>query len=730
SMAMISAEETESETAAQTVTEEGDTVTAEVPAEDEKPAEAEKKDIKDDPVYKCLIESGYSPSAIGAIEDVELNGKYFSEPVTSIDLLKKTVVSHLILKDMKDFDLALLKELKYLKILEIKGMVTVKNIEALGELNLSSIKVDSKGSETESFVRKEDVYPYIKVMDITVKKGELKPFSTSPDFYPGYGYENRLDFECEDKSIALLVSDTMAGEHFVPKVSNTVFDGETFVYGYEVGETTYTYKDRNGNIIGKAKIIVEAADDINDPALIKNDIKPVKVLNVSSYEETHMAYVLYDNGSLYTFKDGALEEYQKNIKDAAINGSDIYALSEDGVLYINGKAVNKKSEYTVVSGSKTLKSILCSDGCIRIISDDKEAELALENIKTMDESFGRNHVMSGIVQDEDGITSVVYRALNGKYIKYPLEEKFEPVRISFKNPTLNGGLYYVFTTDKKIYEITGFFPTQNIPGFDTLADTEVSVDVKLFAEDVEDMYDSEYITSDGITHSTYAGESAYDEDYILLNDMIDLCNTKVRWYDLFDSKGNKVSRVSHYMIDQYGEAEKYSVRDNEGTEIYSFIKDSKPLTHVKLDYGMYKDGNNKCVLIQREDNTLWKYVVETGELVRLDEAITGSEVLNSTDPEPEKAEPKEPSENENKDGEPEKAAPDKKNESGNTAGDISGDGQVDVTDLTMISLGLLGDLTLNETQRQFADVNHDGKVDLADLATLRQFLSKKIDTLG
>ena len=58
SMAMISAEETESETAAQTVTEEGDTVTAEVPAEDEKPAEAEKKDIKDDPVYKCLIESG------------------------------------------------------------------------------------------------------------------------------------------------------------------------------------------------------------------------------------------------------------------------------------------------------------------------------------------------------------------------------------------------------------------------------------------------------------------------------------------------------------------------------------------------------------------------------------------------------------------------------------------------------------------------------------------------
>ena len=706
-MAVISAEETETETVAQTVSQNSDTVTAELPAEEENPAEAEKKDIKDDPIYKCLVESGYSGGPLSTIEDVELNGKYFSEPVTSVSLLANTSVSHLVLKDMKDFDLALLKNLRGLKALEFNGMVTVKNIEVLGELNLTSIKVESKGSENEPFVRKEDVYPYIKVIDITVKKGELKPFSTSPDFYPGYGYENRLDFECEDKSIALLARDTMAGEQFIPKVSNTVYDGETFVYGYEVGETTYTCKDRNGNILGKAKIKVVADDKINDPALIKNEITPVKVLNVSSYEETHMAYVLYDNGSLYTFKDGALEEYQNNIKDAAINGSDIYALSEDGVLYINGKAVNKKSEYTVVSGSKTLKSILCSDGCIRIISDDKEAELALENIKTMDESFGRNHVMSGIVQDEDGITSIVYRALNGKYIKYPLEEKFEPVRISFKNPTLNGGLYYVFTTDKKIYEITGFFPTRNIPGFDTLADTEISVDVKLFAEDVEDMHGSQYITSDGNPHSTFAGVSDYDEDNILLNEMIDLCNTNVRWYDLFDSKGNKVSRVSHYMIDSYGEWGNYSVRDNEGTEIYSFVKDSKPLTHVKLDYGMYKDGNNKCVLIQREDNTLWKYVVETGELVRLDEAITGSEVLKTTDPEPEKTEPKE----------------------GTSAGDVSGDGKVDVTDLTMISLALLGDLNLTEAQSQVADINHNGKVDLSDLATLRQFLSKKIDKL-
>ena len=116
-------------------------------------------------------------------------------------------------------------------------------------------------------------------------------------------------------------------------------------------------------------------------------------------------------------------------------------------------------------------------------------------------------------------------------------------------------------------------------------------------------------------------------------------------------------------------------------------------------------------------------------LVRLDEAITGSEVLNSTDPEPEKTEPKEPSENENKDAETKDETSDNNKESGIT-GDVSGDGKVDVTDLTMISLALLGDTNLTEAQSQVADINHNGKVDLSDLATMRQFLSKKIDTLG
>ena len=64
------------------------------------------------------------------------------------------------------------------------------------------------------------------------------------------------------------------------------------------------------------------------------------------------------------------------------------------------------------------------------------------------------------------------------------------------------------------------------------------------------------------------------------------------------------------------------------------------------------------------------------------------------------------------------------------AGDIFADDKIDVTDLTELSLALLGDRNLSEDQKKAADVDGDGDVTLADLAMLRQYLSKKIDSLG
>lgn len=62
-------------------------------------------------------------------------------------------------------------------------------------------------------------------------------------------------------------------------------------------------------------------------------------------------------------------------------------------------------------------------------------------------------------------------------------------------------------------------------------------------------------------------------------------------------------------------------------------------------------------------------------------------------------------------------------------GDITEDGIVDISDLSSLSLALIGDNVLNESEQRVADVDGDGDVKLADLATLRQYLSKTIDEL-
>lgn len=64
------------------------------------------------------------------------------------------------------------------------------------------------------------------------------------------------------------------------------------------------------------------------------------------------------------------------------------------------------------------------------------------------------------------------------------------------------------------------------------------------------------------------------------------------------------------------------------------------------------------------------------------------------------------------------------------AGDINSDGKADLTDLTELSLALIGDNELTATQQKAADVDRDGEVKLADLAMFKQFLSKQISSLG
>ena len=63
-------------------------------------------------------------------------------------------------------------------------------------------------------------------------------------------------------------------------------------------------------------------------------------------------------------------------------------------------------------------------------------------------------------------------------------------------------------------------------------------------------------------------------------------------------------------------------------------------------------------------------------------------------------------------------------------GDVNLSKIVDVTDLTVLSLYMLGDAKLESKALVQADVNADGKVDIADLATLKQYIMKDPITLG
>ena len=57
-------------------------------------------------------------------------------------------------------------------------------------------------------------------------------------------------------------------------------------------------------------------------------------------------------------------------------------------------------------------------------------------------------------------------------------------------------------------------------------------------------------------------------------------------------------------------------------------------------------------------------------------------------------------------------------------GDITGNGIVDVTDLTELSLYLIGDSNFDCAQKIYSDIDDDNKTGMTDLARLRQYISK------
>ncbi len=65
-----------------------------------------------------------------------------------------------------------------------------------------------------------------------------------------------------------------------------------------------------------------------------------------------------------------------------------------------------------------------------------------------------------------------------------------------------------------------------------------------------------------------------------------------------------------------------------------------------------------------------------------------------------------------------------------TTGDIDNSNSVDLTDLTELSLYLIGDKTFNDIELFAADANGDNEVNLADLAHLKQYIMSEDVKLG
>ena len=59
-------------------------------------------------------------------------------------------------------------------------------------------------------------------------------------------------------------------------------------------------------------------------------------------------------------------------------------------------------------------------------------------------------------------------------------------------------------------------------------------------------------------------------------------------------------------------------------------------------------------------------------------------------------------------------------------GDVNNNQVVDITDLSLLSLHLVGDTKFDDSQKDQMDFDRDGKCDIVDLATLRSFISHSL----
>ncbi len=554
------------------------------------------------------------------VDYIQLTDSTFAESSEKIDH-----IHHIDIFNTEDFDLNTLKPFTNLMKISTSG-TTVKNLDALKELDLKRLYIDEKIDSSE-------VVKYIKASDYELPAGFLSPLAVRP----AGAIKGR--FTVTDPEIIQFTNYSV--NEFADDADEDYYN---FIYSEKAGETEYRYSDQDGNQICAGKIMVIENKPVDEPLDTENK-RTFRIITDQSSDQRGIheswAYILFDDGSMYTYnKDGKGElrladENVSEIKNDSYGNQIV--LYKDGTLKINGDTITEN--FKVVTASEWLNYLLCSDGVIRTVNgvtgNGYKVEEIMSDVKAMCSSN------PDLIQTKDGKTALIYsETTNGKkeYKLFNLNLEINPVScIKAKSVVTNGGgflfrggTFYVTDDKNDLYMIKAEAKTSTKEITKTVGRGLIASDITgcgylyLRGKGTSQKADVAYTDKDGKAYScTTEGKEIKAENGFDLfdNEQYDYekKDTRYLFTDNTTAAGTTVVNDDSVLG--------ISLRTDDGTENFTCLDRFASFTYVKECNGTFFDGSDYNILITREDNTLWKYSIEAGTFTRIDKDLTAPEPL-------------------------------------------------------------------------------------------------------
>lgn len=561
------------------------------------------------------------------------------KPFTSIHFISSTMkktdekfsdVINVSIKNTENFDLEALSSFTELRSLDVVDS-TVKNLSVIEKLNLESLYSHSDGKTDEEF------YKFLKFPDIEVPEG----YRCRVDIKPHGFLNNRGIISVKDNGIAA-------------SNEEVIEDNLAYIHAVSEGKTEYEVKDKEGKLIGSGKVTVTPDKPFDEP-LVSEKLPEFRIIEPNGYSTC--VYILFEDGRLYSFNKegkGELTKIDDNVADfyehsranniaqtgvQSPRGSTpsypkMYAvLYKDGVLKVDGKALNDPKDYTVLSFAERGGYCLCSDGRIRTLRFGISAEDTSRDVYGWSELKGLDDIKIKAVSNyyyfdwfpicqlEDGRTvKLEFEKSSDNINIIDLGLNITPVKFIAKifysdDPGAHETTYYITDPDNNLYEVI-------------LPDGESEPKTRLAAKNVKDLgyiYGKTQTTYDVNAYVAYLGEDNEYHDpsgerkyedynrYTLGYDWIYTYNPSIDFYSASLATTEKGT-----VINDNRSVELFSKNDINCTEKFSCLGNYASMTHVKDTIGAFFDGKDLCILITREDNTLWKYCIEGNTFTRID----------------------------------------------------------------------------------------------------------------